>query len=88
MDHKALYVRAPEYIKEHLGPYVPGHALRSSDAHMLNCPRWKKATLDGRAFSVLVPQSWNKHPDNLRKYASYLQFRKLLKTVLFIQALE
>ena len=86
--HKTWYGNAPDYIKERLTPYILGRALRSSDAYLLRCPKWKKATMGGRSFAALIPQMWNTLPEKLRREPSDLLFRKQLKTILFAQALD
>ena len=45
--HKARYGNAPEYIKDRLVPYVPGHTVRSSEAYLLSCLQWKKSSIGG-----------------------------------------
>lgn len=74
--HKSQFGEAPKYIKDRLRPYVPGRTLRSSDSCLLTCPRFNRTTLGGRAFSVAVPQTWNKLPDALRKEPRLLPFRR------------
>lgn len=83
--HKAIYGQVPSYIKERLANYTPGRVLHSSEASLLSCPRFNRATMGGRAFSVTIPHLWNSLPVHLRKEQALLPFRKQIKTVLFLE---
>lgn len=86
ITHKALYGQAPRYIKERLDKYVPSRTLQSSEGGQLACPRFNRTTKGGRAFSVLIPQLWNKLLGHLRLEKALLPFMKKLKTLLFTEA--
>lgn len=86
ITHKALHGQVPSYIKERLVKYTPSRSLRSSAGGQISCPWFNLTKKGGRAFSILIPQLWNRLPFQLRSEKALLPFRKHLKTLLFIEA--
>lgn len=85
--HKCLYSKAPQYLRSLLEPSVPNRpGLRSSTYRgiRLNTLRTFKKTQAARSFSVEGPRLWNLLPENIRLIELHIQFRKELKTFLFI----
>lgn len=85
--HKCLFSKAPQYLIELLKvKELRREGLRSSNGNgiLLEIPRTKKKTQAARSFSVEGPRLWNLLPTNIRHIESHLQFRKELKTFLFI----
>ena len=84
--HRCLHGDAPKYLKDLLiRTPAPERNLRSSiDTERLIIPRIKLKTFASRAFSVAGPTEWNKLPLRIRHLTSYGQFKKEVKTHLFI----
>ena len=84
--HRCLHGDAPKYLKDLLiRTPAPERNLRSSiDTERLIIPRTKLKTFASRAFSVAGPTEWNKLPLRIRHLTSYGQFKKEVKTHLFI----
>ena len=81
---KALNGLAPQYIADMISYYKPSRCLRSSNASLLNEPRFSVNSYGGRAFSVSSPRLWNKLPSSLRSSMLDLsEFKSKLKTHLF-----
>ena len=58
--------------------------LRSSGAITCVIP-WSRSRLGDRSFDVAGPRLWNKLPASLQTSDSLAQFRKQLKTYLFVK---
>ena len=84
--HRCLHGDAPKYLKDFLIRMpAPERNLRSStDTERLIIPRTKLKTFANRAFSVAGPVEWNRLPLRIRHIRSYGQFKKEVKTYLFI----
>ena len=84
--HRCLHGDAPKYLKDLLIRMpAPERNLHSSrDTERLIIPRTKLKTFASRAFSVAGPAEWNKLPLRIRQLRSYGQFKKEVKTHLFI----
>ena len=63
--------------------YIPTRCLRSSNANLLNEPRFSINSYGGRAFSVSCPRLWNKLPSSVRACTDFSEFKSKLKTHLF-----
>jgi hypothetical protein len=86
--HKCLYQNAPKYLIDMLVLQpTPTRATRSTvhSSMKLIIPHTHKATFAARSFSVMGPTYWNSLPQDLRTCASFLTFRRKLKTHLFNQ---
>ena len=68
LTFKLLTTHQPYYLNSLINPYNCSRALRSSNQHLLDVPRISSAT-HSRAFSVYVPQLWNRLPQSLRDLA-------------------
>ena len=86
LTHQCLYGNAPPYLKELLTPKTCERTLRSSGDNLLTEVKWKLATMDKRAFSVMAPTLWNALPAHLRAPQTVEVFKKQLKTHLFKKA--
>ena len=80
---------APQYLQELCVP-LSGRAgrqnLRSSDRGDLLVPRFRTSRYGRRSFSVAAPSLWNSLPVDIRQLSGNPeQFKKKLKTVLFLQ---
>ena len=71
------------YLQELCVRYTPRRDLHSADQHLLVVPRFKRASVGGRSFSVQAASLWNNLPVTLRREESLLVFKKLLKTHYF-----
>ena len=76
--------QASTYIQELLQPYVPSCNLRLSSKNLLIKPRFKLKSYGKRAFTVAVPELWNKLPEDIKSASSIDCFKNKLKTFLFI----
>ena len=84
--YKCLNGLGPRYLSDLLIPYRPQRTLRSDSANLLVVPRTSLKTYGDRAFSVIVPQLWNKLPNSVKDCSSVSAFKKALKTHLFRKA--
>lgn len=70
----------------------PGRSvLRSAARGLLLVPRMRGATAQSRSFAYVGPSTWNHLPYELRLELLSLSlplFRKRLKTILFVRALD
>ena len=84
--HRCLYGDAPKYLKDLLVrmPAPERNVHSSTDTERLIIPRTKLKTFANRAFSVAGPVEWNRLPLRIRHIRSYEQFKKEVKTHLFI----
>jgi hypothetical protein len=79
-------VRHQPYLTELIVPYMPARSLRSADRNRLVVPPSRLKTCGDRSFAVAGPTLWNTLPQTIRAAESLRQFKKLLKTHLFIAA--
>ena len=83
------YGLGPGYLKDHILPYEPVRALRSSGEALLSVPPSSQVHLVGtweRAFSVAAPVLWSSLLGEARLAPSLMCFQKQAKTSLFRQA--
>lgn len=86
LTYQALHGQAPVYLQELTVPYRPGRSLRSADCNWLVVPPSRLKTCGDRSFAVAGPTLWNSLSQTIRAAESLSQFKKLLKTHLYIQA--
>ena len=87
--YKVLHDRAPIYLQELLQLYTPSPNLRSSYRNLLVKPYFNLNSYGERAFSVAAPDLWNNLPeDNIKSVNSIDDFKRKLKTFLFMRAYE
>uniref|UniRef100_A0A8C6L387 Reverse transcriptase domain-containing protein n=1 Tax=Nothobranchius furzeri TaxID=105023 RepID=A0A8C6L387_NOTFU len=72
---------APIYLNPLAKAYVSARLLRSSQDRLLAVPTPRSG--QSRLFSCIFPQMWNDLPSTTRTGASFLIFKKLLKSLLF-----
>ena len=80
--------RAPIYIQELLQLYTPSRNLRSSNRNLLVKPYFNLHSYGKRAFSVAAPKLWNNLPEDIKSANSIDDFKRILKTFLFMRAYE
>ena len=80
---KCLNGLAPAYLSDLLELYTPSRSLRNRN-NLLKTKRSSSKSGD-QCFSMYAPQLWNSIPDKLRNLNSLTDFRKSLKTYLFVQ---
>jgi hypothetical protein len=81
--YKAIHDEAPKYISDMLHVRESSYNFRSSCRIMFNVPLTKKRVGDS-AFNYIAPKLWNSIPHMLANLASRNQFKKKLKTHLFM----
>jgi len=82
---KSLHGCAPSYLSNACkSAPEASHRLRSSDAITCVIP-WSRTHLGNKSFDVAGPRLWNKLPASLRWSHSLCQFRRQLKTFLFVK---
>ena len=86
LTFKCLHAQGPKYLSELLQVCVINRTLRSSEATVLVVPRYNYVYSRNRAFSVCAPKLWNNLPVYVRKAESLTEFKKVLKTHLFLKA--
>jgi len=80
---------APRYLQEVIRPVEsiePRRRLRSASSADLLVPATRHSTLGDRAFAVAGPRAWNSLPDAIRRCSSPDNFKRALKTHLYIQS--
>jgi len=81
---KSLHGCAPSYLSDACkSPPEASRRLRSSGAITCVIP-WSRTRPGDRSFDVAGPRLWNKLPASLRSSDSLCQFRRQLKTFLFV----
>ena len=85
MTYKALHGEAPPYISELLEEYKPVRNLRSASKAQLVVPR-VKLKYGQRRFSYAGPSLWNSLPYHIRASKSLRDFKRNLKTYLFVRS--
>ena len=76
----------PTYLSATLCTYKPARSLRSSTERLLQSPRVNLKSAGERSFHFAAPAVWNSLPNSLRNIHSLPQFKKQLKTHLFLHA--
>ena len=84
ITYKVLYDRAPIYIHELLQLYTPSRNLKP----YFNLNSYGKKKKIKRAFSVAAPELWNNLPEDIKSANSIDDFKRHLKTFLFMRAYE
>ena len=79
MDPRQEVIRSVENIE-------PRRRLRSASSADLTVPATRRSTLGDRAFAVAGPCAWNTLPDAIRWCSSPDNFKRSLKTHLYIQS--
>jgi hypothetical protein len=80
--HKIQHGQAPEYLSVEL--HQPGRQLRQISESRLQMPRISTAMHGGRRYDYTMAKEWNKLPVNTRTETDFLNFRRQLKTFLFL----
>ena len=80
-----MYNSAPEYLVNLLSVPEQRRSRRTVYLHNLTVPRTTRKYGGDRAFCVAGPKLWNKLPNEVKQSKTLSQFRKKLKTHLFIQ---
>ena len=88
ITYKVLHDRAPIYIQELLQLYTPSRNLRSSNRNILVKHYFNLNSYGKRAFSVAAPELWNNLPEDIKSANSIDDFKRKLKTFLFMRAYE
>jgi hypothetical protein len=83
LTYKSIHSEAPQYLSDHLTMHSSSHSLRSNDQYMLKVPKSKNKYGD-RAFRVAAPKLWNALPLGIRKLPTVPQFKRSLRTHMFI----
>lgn len=83
ITHKAIYGKAPGYIKELITVDDPIYRTRAKDDGRLLVPKMSKTSMESRMFSNYAPDVWNKLPGHIRNARSTDAFKRLLKTHMF-----
>ena len=85
LTYKALNGAGPSYLRNLLTFYEPTRTLRSQNACMLIKPKILCESFGGRTFSRGGPKLWNSLPLELKNTPNIDNFKKGLKTYLFLQ---
>ena len=90
ITYKVLHDRASIYIQELLQLYTPSCNLRSSNRNLLVKPYFNLNSYGKRAFffSVAASELWNYLPEDIKSANSIYDFKRKLKTFLFMRAYE
>ena len=88
ITYKVLHDRAPIYIQELLQLYTSSRNLRSSNRNLLVKPYYNLNLYGKQAFSVAAPELWNNLPEDIKSANSIDDFKRKLKTFLFMRAYE
>ena len=83
--YKSINSMAPSYLQDLFKPYVPCRTLRSSQLCLLNVPFTKSQVKHNRAISVAGLMLRNSLPSDLRVISSLDEFKRKLKTHLFME---
>lgn len=81
---KILKGTSPQIMEKLPIPYVPSRTLRSLGQNLAVVPRFKLSRIGGRSFRVLAACWWNSLPPQIRAIDELLQFRRAIKTFLFV----
>lgn len=83
LTYKALQGKGPHFLQSHLKPYEPARILRSSQAKLIQVPRFKRTSWGGRSFLLHAANTWNLLTMTIKNSPSLTSFRKEIKTWLF-----
>ena len=83
LTRKALHQQSPIYIQDLIRRYSTSRTLRSSSTLRLTPVKFYLKSYGYRAFTVSVPELWNKLPDDIRSCDNLNLFKRKLKTHLF-----
>ena len=85
---KALNIGDPKYISDLLKPRANSteHLIRSSSRRMLFEPRISQLNYVKRSFEYNAPRMFNVLPEEIRRSANQMIFKKKLKPFLFLVA--
>jgi hypothetical protein len=86
ITHRLLSFNQPPYLSHALTYRSNSHSVRSSSFNPFLVPSFRKQSAGYRSFSYAAPHLWNHLPVSVRSAASYMSFRRNLKTHLFNQA--
>ena len=87
MSFNVLHSHIPNYLNDLIVPYVPPRNLRSSTSNLLSVPNSSHlSAAANRSFSFAAPIVWNSLSANTRSATSIDNFKRCLKTELFISA--
>ena len=86
LTFKCIQHQAPKYLQDLLHRHIPSRHLRSSDQNLLERKYPNLETYGGRAFSAVSQRLWNGLPKELRTCDDLEEFKKLLKTHMFLKA--
>ena len=89
LTYKSLHHQAPKYLSDMLclASDLPGLSCnRSASNGNLISASWKTVSYGKRCFNYSAPAVWNNLPVNLRCIDSVTNFKRELKTFLFIDA--
>ena len=76
----------PTNLSATLCTYKPARSLRSSTERLLKSPHVNLKSAGERSFHFAAPAVWDLLPNSLRNIHSLLQFKKQLKTHIFLHA--
>ena len=76
---QALNGVTPQYVADMISYYKPSRRLRSSNANLLNEPRFSVNSYGERGFSVSSPRQWNKLSSCVRACTDLSEFKNKLK---------
>ena len=88
ITYKVLRDRVPIYIQELLRLYTPSRNLRSSNISLLVKPYFNLNSYGKRAFSVAATELWNNLLEDIKSANSIDDFKRKLKSFLFMRAYE
>ena len=75
----------PDYLKELVNIYTPGRILRSSEAVLLEKTVCRR-NFSSRSFENSAPTLWNTLKADTRSATTHEDFKKRLKTELFMRS--
>ena len=83
---KAMNGLAPGYIAGMVKKYKPSQVLRSGQGNELCRTNPKMTTYGHRAYTYAAPKLWNSLPSKIRALDNLDDFKKAIKTHLFIES--
>uniref|UniRef100_A0A8C6Q775 Reverse transcriptase domain-containing protein n=1 Tax=Nothobranchius furzeri TaxID=105023 RepID=A0A8C6Q775_NOTFU len=84
LTFKAFHNLAPHYLTDLVHIVTSSRSLRSSSSIHLSVPSFHLSTMGSRAFSCTAPKLWNSLPPLIKNINSFTEFKKQLKTHLFM----
>ena len=85
LTFKILDGKAPDYLCGLINRYSPGRQLRSSSDFLLRQPPFPRTKYGERAFCHLAPMLWNGLPSAVRHAETLSDFKRMLKSLFFIE---